>query len=199
MNNIRPLVFANSLHGFHVHATDGPVGKIDDFYFSDESWKIRHAVVDLGSWLPGRRVLLSPDILGHADWRKKFIEAQAGKMSIQANLKAETVPPETILTKDPHLLSVRIMKECSIVDERHEYQGRVNDLLIDTDTWDIRFIFIKTLYDSRLFLVSPSTVFAIDTGNRRITIRHYDEMKTEWHEYDPHYMAMFEMQEQQDA
>lgn len=228
MSNVRPLVLANSLHGFHVHATDGPIGRIDDFYFSDESWKIRYAIVDLGKWLPGRRVLLQPDTLGHADWRKKFIEARTNKASIQKGPDAQTSPPVAVQKEreflgviatdpfvpevswgmhqyipepseskkpdDPHLRSTRILKDCSIVDESHTYLGNVNDFLVDTATWEIRFIFLKTM-DSRIFLVSPSSVRAIDVETRKITIRHPDDMKAEWQEYDPHYMAMLELQE----
>jgi hypothetical protein len=58
----------NRLDGFAVGATDGPIGKIKDFYFDDESWVIRYAVVDTGGWLGGRDVLISPYSMGQADW-----------------------------------------------------------------------------------------------------------------------------------
>lgn len=32
--------------GYHVHATDFALGRFDDFLADDESWAIRHAVVD---------------------------------------------------------------------------------------------------------------------------------------------------------
>ena len=34
---------------------DGLIGKVDDFYFDDEDWRIRYLVVDTGKWLSGRR------------------------------------------------------------------------------------------------------------------------------------------------
>jgi uncharacterized protein YrrD len=43
-----------------IHATDGPIGKIDEFYFDDENWAIRYIVADIGSWVTGKRILLSP-------------------------------------------------------------------------------------------------------------------------------------------
>jgi sporulation protein YlmC with PRC-barrel domain len=48
-----------SLYGYSIRATDGDIGKIHEFYFDDETWTIRYLVVDTGSWLLGRRVLLS--------------------------------------------------------------------------------------------------------------------------------------------
>lgn len=39
---------------------DGRIGSIEAMLFDDVSWIIRYLVVDTGSWLPGRRVLISP-------------------------------------------------------------------------------------------------------------------------------------------
>ena len=44
----------NSLLGHAIHATDGEIGKIDDFYFDDARWVVRYVVVDTGTWLTGR-------------------------------------------------------------------------------------------------------------------------------------------------
>ena len=49
-----------SLEGMTIGATDGNIGKLKDFYFDDEAWVVRYAVIDTGSWLGGRQVLLSP-------------------------------------------------------------------------------------------------------------------------------------------
>lgn len=53
-----------SLKGFALHATDGDLGSVEDFYFDDVHWTIRYLVADTSRWLPGRRVLLSPAVLG---------------------------------------------------------------------------------------------------------------------------------------
>lgn len=50
----------NDIYGNPLVATDGKIGHVKDFYFDDESWIVRYLVVDTGSWLPGRQVLLSP-------------------------------------------------------------------------------------------------------------------------------------------
>ena len=49
----------DSLLGFAILAADGELGKVKDFYFDDESWKLRYLVVQTGSWLLGRKVLIS--------------------------------------------------------------------------------------------------------------------------------------------
>ena len=49
--------------GHTVRATDGPIGSVSDLLFDDSSWTVQWAVIDTGSWLVGRRVLLPPQRL----------------------------------------------------------------------------------------------------------------------------------------
>ena len=49
----------DSMLGFSIMAIDGELGKVRDFYFDDENWTIRYMVVQTGSWLLGRKVLIS--------------------------------------------------------------------------------------------------------------------------------------------
>src|SRR5579862_1875852 len=58
----------NDLQGFTIHAQDGDIGMIEDLYFDDEHWKIRYLVVDTGTWLTGRRVLISPASTKGVEW-----------------------------------------------------------------------------------------------------------------------------------
>jgi hypothetical protein len=51
-----------------LKAEDGEIGRCKDFLFDDEKWAIRYMVADTGKWLPGRKVLLSPILLGRPDW-----------------------------------------------------------------------------------------------------------------------------------
>lgn len=48
------------LSGSKLHARDGDIGHLKDFYFDDQFWTIRYLVADTGNWLPERKVLLSP-------------------------------------------------------------------------------------------------------------------------------------------
>lgn len=48
------------LKGYSLQATDGDLGKVKDVFFDDEKWTIRYLVVETGSWLSSRRVLISP-------------------------------------------------------------------------------------------------------------------------------------------
>jgi hypothetical protein len=50
----------NHLVGCTVSATDADIGSVKAAFFDDQSWAIRYLVVDTGSWLSGREVLISP-------------------------------------------------------------------------------------------------------------------------------------------
>jgi hypothetical protein len=52
-----------------IAAIDGDIGHVRDCYFDDEAWVIRYLVVETGTWLAHRRVLVSPMALGDPDWR----------------------------------------------------------------------------------------------------------------------------------
>jgi hypothetical protein len=51
------------LNGCVIAAQDGEIGKLRDVYFDDDKWVVRYLVVDLGHWLPGRKVLLAPSVV----------------------------------------------------------------------------------------------------------------------------------------
>lgn len=43
-----------------VVAQDGEVGRVEDLYFDDRSWRVRYLVVDAKDWI-NREVLISPE------------------------------------------------------------------------------------------------------------------------------------------
>ena len=57
----------SGLKGYSIKASDGEIGSVGDFLFSDADWRIRWLVADTGNWLPGRRVLLHPSLFGEPD------------------------------------------------------------------------------------------------------------------------------------
>ena len=53
------LHYITKLKGFHIIATDGDAGHVDDFLV-DERLNIRHLVIDTSNWFGGESVLISP-------------------------------------------------------------------------------------------------------------------------------------------
>lgn len=59
--------------GYHVAATDDDCGHIEDFILDDVSWTIRYLAVDTRNWLPGRKVIMSPQWIKSIDWTENKI------------------------------------------------------------------------------------------------------------------------------
>ncbi|WP_077033927.1 PRC-barrel domain-containing protein [Pelomonas sp. KK5] len=53
------------IRGTRIHAVDGDIGQVSEAYFDDDKWVIRYLVVDTGSWLAERKVLISPYSVKH--------------------------------------------------------------------------------------------------------------------------------------
>ena len=81
------------LRGYAIRATDGVIGDVDDFYFDDEDWAIRYLVVDTGSWLSGRKVLVSPLAIGHPDWLARFLPVSLTKTQVETSPDIDTRKP----------------------------------------------------------------------------------------------------------
>jgi uncharacterized protein YrrD len=71
------------LYGHKLKATDGEIGKIKDFYFDDQTWVVRYLVADTGSWLTGRKVLLSPHAFGRWDRNEKTLQINLTRQRIE--------------------------------------------------------------------------------------------------------------------
>lgn len=59
--------------GYHVSATDGKIGHVDDFLFDDKTWEIRYSIIDTRNWCGGKRVLIRPQWIKRVSWRKRLI------------------------------------------------------------------------------------------------------------------------------
>ncbi|MDX1647853.1 MAG: PRC-barrel domain-containing protein [Longimicrobiales bacterium] len=75
------------LEGYVLEATDGELGRCEDFLFDDQLWIVRYMVADTGKWLPGRKVLISPISLNAPDWESRRFPVGLTRQQI------ETAPP----------------------------------------------------------------------------------------------------------
>ena len=63
------------IKGFHVQASDGEMGHVDDLFLGEESWRIRYLLVDTSNWIGGKLVLVSTDVV-------ETIDREAGKLRV---------------------------------------------------------------------------------------------------------------------
>ena len=81
------------LENYEIGATDGAIGHINDFYFDDHSWVIRYFVVETGSWLSSRKVLISPILIHHPDWAKKLLPISITKQQVKDSPEIDIQKP----------------------------------------------------------------------------------------------------------
>ncbi|MDQ6619105.1 MAG: PRC-barrel domain-containing protein [Pseudomonadota bacterium] len=83
----------NDLQDYAIRATDGDIGHVTDFYFDDEAWVIRYLVVDTGSWLLSRRVLISPIAIGQPDWAAEVLPVSITQDQVKNSPDIDTDRP----------------------------------------------------------------------------------------------------------
>jgi sporulation protein YlmC with PRC-barrel domain len=81
------------LYGRKLGASDGELGRIKDFYFDDPNWAVRYIVVDIGLWLQGRQVLLSPHVFHGSSLESPTIGVNLTRDQIQDSPAVESHKP----------------------------------------------------------------------------------------------------------
>jgi hypothetical protein len=76
---------AREVEGYHVAATDGAIGHVEDFLIDDDRWTIALLGIDTRNWLPGRKVVISPGWLRAIDWPDRQIEVALTRDQIKAS------------------------------------------------------------------------------------------------------------------
>lgn len=74
---------AREVEGYHVAATDGEIGHVEDFLIDDQDWAIHLLVINTRNWLPGRKVVISPAWLHGVDWSEERIHVDLTRQQIK--------------------------------------------------------------------------------------------------------------------
>jgi len=83
----------NDQSGKRVHALDGDIGHVSEFYFDDKSWSVRYLVIDTGKWLPGRKVLVSTIALDNLSFGSENVCVSITKEQIKNSPDIDTDMP----------------------------------------------------------------------------------------------------------
>jgi PRC-barrel domain protein len=69
--------------GYHIAATDGDIGHVEDFLVDDTTWAIRYMVVDTSNWWFGKKVLVSPGWIAGVDWNDSKLHVDMTREQIK--------------------------------------------------------------------------------------------------------------------
>lgn len=61
------LLNAKKMNNYTLCTKEEEWGRVKDIYFDDHYWTVRYLIVDTGGWLPGRKILVSPQAIVSLD------------------------------------------------------------------------------------------------------------------------------------
>jgi sporulation protein YlmC with PRC-barrel domain len=68
--------------GCGIEALDGAIGSVADLVVDDETWEITDVLVDSRQWLPGKLLLISPEVIERIDWPEKKVHLRLAREDI---------------------------------------------------------------------------------------------------------------------
>jgi hypothetical protein len=157
-------------YGHKLGATDGEIGHIKDFYFDDQNWTIRYLVADTGTWLTGRKVLLSPLSLASPAALGKVVDVGLTRKQIENSPSIDSQKPVSRQHEEGYykyfglppywtgnaadMIGPRVEREVHVrstqavngylVRMGDETIGHVSDFMMDAESWTIDQLVVKT-------------------------------------------------------
>jgi len=87
----------HNVSGYNIQAMDGKIGHVDDFIIDDETWEIRYLIIDTQNWLPGKKILLSPQWIDIVSWDESKVFVNILSEDIE---QSPEYSEESILNRD---------------------------------------------------------------------------------------------------
>jgi len=84
---------ARAIRGYHIEARDGPVGRVSDLVFDDATWRIVFLVVDAGSRLHQRLVLVKPEWVEDISWDDRRVAVNLAREAVRTSPPFSAVFP----------------------------------------------------------------------------------------------------------
>jgi PRC-barrel domain len=160
------------LKGALVRGTDGDLGILEQLYFDDEQWAICQLVVGREKALNGGSALISPTSI-QPDWNVAMLVSTMSQHDVR-NLVEVAPDAELPLATGPDTAHVRRTDQI-IGLHLHATDGEighVDDLLIDEDTWRIRYLVVDTSnwIGGKWVAIIPSVLRSIDWANGTLEV-----------------------------
>ena len=73
---------ASALIGYHIRATDGKIGHVDDVLLDEGGREVRFLQVDTSNWLGGKSVIISPSAVDRIDSSNQEIRLRITRAAV---------------------------------------------------------------------------------------------------------------------
>ena len=84
---------SRAVTGYHIEATGGDIGHVEDYLVDDHSWTIRYMIVDTTNVLPGKKVLVALDWIGRVDWGQSKVHVTVTRAQIKNSPEYDPTRP----------------------------------------------------------------------------------------------------------
>ncbi|MBD3384101.1 PRC-barrel domain containing protein [candidate division KSB1 bacterium] len=79
--------------GYHIEASDGEIGHVEDFIVDDDNWIIRYLVIDTRNILPGKKVIISPQWVKKVNWEESYVQILLSQESVKQSPEYDPSQP----------------------------------------------------------------------------------------------------------
>jgi sporulation protein YlmC with PRC-barrel domain len=69
--------------GYHIHATDGDIGHLEDLILDDRTWAVRYLIVNTSNWWGGHHVLIAPPWIEAVSWSDGKVSVDLTRQSVR--------------------------------------------------------------------------------------------------------------------
>jgi hypothetical protein len=197
----------NEMIGYSLKATDGEIGRCEDFLFEDRPWVIRYMVAKTEKWFLENHVLLSLINFKSPEWSNRLFHVSLTKEQIRNSLPLEADAPVSMIENQSYLYygwpaywaqNSRDQERESSLRSANEVRGysvqgsegkigKISDFIVDDSIWAIRYIVVET--EERLggkkVLTAPEWASSIDWTRQTVQIDLLDESVKNCPEYNP--------------
>ena len=175
---------------YHLDATDGVQGTVQDFLFDDESWIVHYLVAETASPLGKRKVLILPFAVGRPDWKMKRVPVQLTCEQIRTSPPLEADMPiarqfESCLKRPgSHLRSLREVLGYT-VHSTGGAAGTIEDFIVEDTLWGVQSVVMALNQPSRSILLTPESIRSISWPGKAVWVNLSPEEIAESPNYDP--------------
>jgi hypothetical protein len=73
-----------AVKGYHVHASDGDIGHVEEFLVDERTWAIRYLIVNTSNWWLGHQVLVAPAWLEAVSWTYSKVTTSLTRQEVRS-------------------------------------------------------------------------------------------------------------------
>jgi len=202
------------LFGYSVAATDGTIGKVEDFLFDEHTHDIRYLVVNTGGWLDRHPVLVAKVAFGRPHWPARDFPVKISRE--QVRLSPDLVPdapptrqqeadlhshyewlPYWLIhghgTPTAHVpeIPARLCRARELMGFRvygsDDAAGHLVDFILDEDDWAVRHLIAENegWWPPRAQMVDMESFFKVDAVVEQVVLGLTAKQIGECPPYDP--------------